>query len=171
MSDKTSTRMTKQRKAILKILENTDIHPTADWIYEQVKKEIPNISLGTVYRNLNVLSEMGKIMTLDYGSSYSRFDGNPRNHYHFKCEKCEKVFDVEIGSKNTAKVIVPEDQLSLAIGKDGRNVRLAVNLTGWKIDVKAQKAPGAEEEEEEEKEEEKETKNDSKKTKKSKNNK
>lgn len=96
MSDKTSTRMTKQRKAILKILENTDIHPTADWIYEQVKKEIPNISLGTVYRNLNVLSEMGKIMTLDYGSSYSRFDGNPRNHYHFKCEKCEKVFDVEI---------------------------------------------------------------------------
>lgn len=53
-----------------------------------------------------------------------------------------KVFDVKIGSKNTAEVIVPEDQLSLAIGKDGRNVRLAVNLTGWKIDVRAQKAPG-----------------------------
>jgi len=60
-----------------------------------------------------------------------------------------KVFDVKIGSKNTAKAIVPEDQLSLAIGKDGRNVRLAVNLTGWKIDVEAQRAPGSEETEEE----------------------
>ncbi|MFW6238842.1 MAG: Fur family transcriptional regulator [Halanaerobiales bacterium] len=96
MANKSSTRMTKQRRAILEILRNTDIHPTADWIYEQVKKEIPNISLGTVYRNLNVLSEMGEIMTLDYGSSYSRFDGNPTNHYHFKCEKCEEVFDVEL---------------------------------------------------------------------------
>lgn len=89
------TRMTKQRKAILKILKNTDIHPTADWIYEQVKKEIPNISLGTVYRNLNVLNEMGKIMILDYGSTYSRYDGNPKNHYHFKCEKCGRVFDLD----------------------------------------------------------------------------
>jgi len=53
-----------------------------------------------------------------------------------------KILEVKIGKKNTAKVLVPEDQLSLAIGKDGRNVRLAVNLTGWKIDVKAQKSPG-----------------------------
>ncbi len=89
------TRMTKQRKAILNILKNTDIHPTADWIYEQVKKEIPNISLGTVYRNLNVLDEMGEIMVLDYGSSYSRYDGNPENHYHFKCENCGQVFDID----------------------------------------------------------------------------
>lgn len=90
-----NTRMTKQRKAILNILKNTDIHPTADWIYDQVKEEIPNISLGTVYRNLNVLEDMGEIMVLDYGSSYSRYDGNPKNHYHFKCENCEQVFDIE----------------------------------------------------------------------------
>ncbi|MGM0436886.1 MAG: Fur family transcriptional regulator [Bacillota bacterium] len=89
-----NTRMTKQRKAILNILKNTDIHPTADWIYDQVKEEIPNISLGTVYRNLNVLEEMGEIMVLDYGSSYSRYDGNPKNHYHFKCENCGQVFDI-----------------------------------------------------------------------------
>ncbi|MFW5996355.1 MAG: Fur family transcriptional regulator [Halanaerobiaceae bacterium] len=100
MANKTSTRMTKQRKAILNILRDTDIHPTADWIYEQVKKEIPNISLGTVYRNLNVLTEMGEIMALDYGSSYSRFDGNPNNHYHFKCEKCGNVFDVDLKVQN-----------------------------------------------------------------------
>lgn len=93
MSEK---RMTKQRKTILEVLKNTDIHPTADWIYEQVKKEIPNISLGTVYRNLNVLEEMGEIMVLDYGSTYSRYDGTPDNHYHFKCEQCGQVFDLEM---------------------------------------------------------------------------
>ena len=91
----TKKRMTKQRKQILEVLKNTNTHPTADEIYEEVKKEIPNISLGTVYRNLNVLSEMDEIMILDYGSSYSRFDGNPKNHYHFKCEQCGKVFDLE----------------------------------------------------------------------------
>ncbi len=93
------TRMTKQRKAILDILKSTDIHPTADWIYEQVKEEIPNISLGTVYRNLNVLSDMGKITVLDYGSTYSRFDGNPEDHYHFKCLECEKVYDLDMEVK------------------------------------------------------------------------
>ena len=89
------TRMTKQRKAILEVLKNTNSHPTADKIYEEVKKEIPNISLGTVYRNLNVLHDMGKIMILDYGSTYSRFDGNPENHYHFHCRECGKVYDVD----------------------------------------------------------------------------
>ena len=95
MSKNNSKRMTKQRKKILEVLKNTNSHPTADWIYEQVKKDIPKISLGTVYRNLNVLAEMGKIMILDYGSSYSRFDGNPRNHYHFRCQECGQVFDIE----------------------------------------------------------------------------
>jgi Fur family peroxide stress response transcriptional regulator len=89
------TRMTKQRKAILKVLKNTKSHPTADWIYEKVRKEIPNISLGTVYRNLNVLAENGKIKVLDYGSNHSRYDGVPDNHYHFRCEKCGGVFDLD----------------------------------------------------------------------------
>ncbi len=88
-------RMTKQRKTILRVLKHTKIHPTADWIYEAVKKEIPNISLGTVYRNLNVLAEMGKISVLDFGSTYSRYDGNPANHYHFICEKCGKIYDID----------------------------------------------------------------------------
>lgn len=91
-----NTRMTKQRKAILRVLKNTDSHPTADWIYEKVKKDIPNISLGTVYRNLNVLAEMGKIKVLNYGSSQSRYDGKSGHHYHFHCEKCGKVYDLEL---------------------------------------------------------------------------
>jgi Fur family transcriptional regulator, peroxide stress response regulator len=94
--DKVNARMTRQRKTILKILRSTDTHPTADWIYEEVKREIPNISMGTVYRNLNILAKMGEIMILNYGSTYSRFDGNPENHYHFKCIKCGRIFDIDI---------------------------------------------------------------------------
>lgn len=104
-----NTRITKQRKAILRVLKNTKSHPTADWIYEQVKKEIPNISLGTVYRNLNVLSELGKIQILDYGSTYSRYDGNPENHYHFRCEKCGKVFDIHVDLFDDINKIVNEE--------------------------------------------------------------
>lgn len=66
-----------------------------------------------------------------------------------------KILNVKIGQKNTAEVLVPEDQLSLAIGKDGRNVRLAVNLTGWKIDVRAQEMPGKAKEKKEKETEEK----------------
>ncbi|OWZ84703.1 Fur family transcriptional regulator [Natranaerobius trueperi] len=93
-------RMTKQRKIILEVLKNTTCHPTADWVYDQVREELPNISLGTVYRNLKVLKEMGEIMELDYGSTYSRFDGNPKNHYHFVCNNCERVYDIDMPVKN-----------------------------------------------------------------------
>ncbi|NLU11216.1 MAG: transcriptional repressor [Tepidanaerobacter acetatoxydans] len=88
-------RKTKQRDLILKTLKNTDTHPTADWIYEQVKKEMPNISLGTVYRNLGMLKDLGEIIELNCGNKYSRFDGNPENHYHFVCTECEKVIDIK----------------------------------------------------------------------------
>jgi len=88
-------RKTKQRDLILKVLRGTDTHPTADWIYEQVKKVMPNISLGTVYRNLGKLTKLGEITELSFGSKYSRFDGNPDAHYHFVCTECEKIIDVK----------------------------------------------------------------------------
>jgi Fe2+ or Zn2+ uptake regulation protein len=88
-------RRTKQREAILKVLRGVNSHPTADWIYEEVRKEIPNISLGTVYRNLKLLRESGEILEVDLSGTFSRFDGNPDNHYHFRCEKCGHVFDVD----------------------------------------------------------------------------
>ncbi|MCF8001248.1 MAG: transcriptional repressor [Halanaerobiales bacterium] len=92
----TKTRMTKQRKTILKVLKNTDSHPTADSIYEEVKKEIPNISLGTVYRNLNLLADKGKITVINYANDQSHYDGNTENHYHFRCNDCGNVFDLEL---------------------------------------------------------------------------
>ncbi len=89
-------RMTKQRQIILDVLRSTDCHPTADWIYEKVRQEIPRISLGTVYRNLRVLKEIGDILELNYGSTYSRFDGNSRAHYHFVCLECGNIQDIHV---------------------------------------------------------------------------
>ena len=86
---------TKQKEAILSILKSTTSHPTADWIYEQVKKEIPNISLGTVYRNLKLLRESGEILEIDLSGASSKFNGKAENHYHFRCDKCGRVFDVD----------------------------------------------------------------------------
>jgi Fur family peroxide stress response transcriptional regulator len=67
-------RKTKQKEAILRILNNTRAHPTADWIYEEVKKEIPNISKGTVYRNLKVLLESRAVSELNLNGTLSRFE-------------------------------------------------------------------------------------------------
>ena len=89
-------RSTRQRRVVLDVLRSTKSHPTADWVYEQVRQEIPNISLGTVYRNLKLLRDMGEIMELSFGSTYSRFDGNPEPHYHFSCVDCGRVLDVDI---------------------------------------------------------------------------
>lgn len=88
-------RETKQREAILRVLRNTKAHPTADRIYEEVKKEIPNISKGTVYRNLQVLQEDGAVTELNLNGTLSRFEAKQDSHYHFRCEQCGRVFDVD----------------------------------------------------------------------------
>jgi len=88
-------RKSKQKEAILRVLRGTSSHPTADWIYNEVRKEIPNISLGTVYRNLRLLCQGGEILQLDLCGSLSRFDCRTDNHYHFRCEGCGRVFDVD----------------------------------------------------------------------------
>jgi Fe2+ or Zn2+ uptake regulation protein len=88
-------RKTKQKEAILKILRQTRSHPDADWIYEQVKKEIPNISLGTVYRNLRIMKESGVIQELTSNTLPGHFDGNTDPHYHFHCDSCGQIIDIE----------------------------------------------------------------------------
>ena len=99
-------RMTKQKKLILDIIKGTTCHPTADWIYQEARKEMPQISLGTVYRNLRFLVDLGEIMELGYSGSFSRFDGNPKNHYHFVCESCGEVFDVQSDIKQNLNSLV-----------------------------------------------------------------
>ena len=86
---------TKQKEVILRVLRNTASHPTAAWTYDEVRKEIPNISLATVYRNLKLLKESGEILELELNGTLGRFDARTDNHYHFRCEKCGRVFDVD----------------------------------------------------------------------------
>jgi Fur family transcriptional regulator, peroxide stress response regulator len=88
-------RKTKQKEAIIKVLQQTKLHPDADWIFQQVKQEIPNISLGTVYRNLRLLKEAGIIQELLSQDEISHFDGNTGVHYHFRCDSCGRIYDIE----------------------------------------------------------------------------
>jgi Fe2+ or Zn2+ uptake regulation protein len=89
------SRGSKQRDTILRVITNSKDHPRADWVYDQVRREIPSISMGTVYRNLNSLAESGDIRQLEIAGSTSRFDGNTDNHYHFRCEQCSRIFDLD----------------------------------------------------------------------------
>ena len=100
MSEEKTRRMTRQRKTILNILRQTKSHPSADEIYELVRKELPRISLGTVYRNLEVLASMGLIQKLELGGTIKRFDWNPNKHYHIRCLVCGKVDDAPIAPLN-----------------------------------------------------------------------
>jgi len=93
---KRTLRMTQQRKVILEELKKINSHPGADEIYERVRKRLPQISLGTVYRNLEILSELGEIQNLELGGTPKRFDSNPEKHYHVRCIRCGRVDDVPI---------------------------------------------------------------------------
>ena len=88
------TRMTKQRAVILEALREVTSHPTADEIYGMVRKKLPRISLGTVYRNLDLLTSSGEIACLNRAGVQKRFDGNMCRHHHVRCSSCGKVGDV-----------------------------------------------------------------------------
>ncbi|MFC1912637.1 transcriptional repressor [Chloroflexota bacterium] len=89
------SRKSKQKEVVLEVVKKAHSHPTANWVYEQVKQAIPNISLGTVYRNLKSLKQEGEIQELNFNGAMSRFDGITRNHYHFRCERCGCIFDLD----------------------------------------------------------------------------
>lgn len=93
-------RMTKQRRVILEELRKENIHPTADQLYEMVRKRLPHISLGTVYRNLEILTSLGEIQTLEISGSQKRYDGIPQKHYHIRCINCDRVDDAPIAPLN-----------------------------------------------------------------------
>ena len=85
----------KQREAILKVLRGTKSHPTADLVYDEVRQVIPNLSLGTVYRNLKLLTERGDIVEVDMSGDLSRYDACTDAHCHFRCEQCGRLFDID----------------------------------------------------------------------------
>lgn len=92
----TRLRRSKQRDTIYDTLVNDHTHPTAEVIYSHVRRIIPDISLGTVYRNLNVLVENGYIRKLNIDGVTVHYDGNVTPHHHMVCSKCEKIVDIHI---------------------------------------------------------------------------
>ncbi len=86
--------MTRQRRIILETVKGLKTHPTADEVFGLVRKRLPRISLGTVYRNLDLLTEQGIIRKLDTAGQQKRFDGDISPHYHIKCVKCGKIDDL-----------------------------------------------------------------------------
>lgn len=86
----------RQRESILQYLRSATCHPTAEDIYHHIQTDNPNISLGTVYRNLTLLSDLGQIQKISTLDGPDRFDGNFLPHYHFVCRECGKVQDLEM---------------------------------------------------------------------------
>lgn len=86
----------RQREAIKNFLADRYDHPTAETVYLGIKEEFPNISLGTVYRNLALLAEIGDIQKITTGVGPDRFDGRPEPHYHFMCTCCGGVSDLQV---------------------------------------------------------------------------
>lgn len=89
-------RVTKQRQVILETMRELGGHPTADELYMEVKKKLPDISLGTVYRNLDILSSAGLIKKLEPEQHQMRFDCNVDDHYHLTCVECGRIEDIDI---------------------------------------------------------------------------
>ena len=100
MLQEKNRRITKQRQVILEELRKLNTHPSADEIYKVVRRRLPRISLGTVYRNLEVLVQMGEIQKLELSGSIKRYDWDTNKHYHIRCVRCNRVDDAPIAPLN-----------------------------------------------------------------------
>lgn len=95
-----SLKYSRQRQAIWEFVRNRNDHPTADTIYVNVRKSYPNISLGTVYRNLMLLKKLGRIRTIETGGGVVRFDPKMEDHAHFICKSCGSISDLPFDAGN-----------------------------------------------------------------------
>ncbi len=102
------SKYSRQREAIRDFLKSRHDHPTAETVYLGIKENIPNISLGTVYRNLSLLSELGEIRKLSTGIGPDRYDGTVAPHYHFICKKCGCVLDLKMNDMDHINVLAAQ---------------------------------------------------------------
>lgn len=93
-----AVKYSKQREVIKDFLFTRKDHPTADMVYMNVRQQYPNISLGTVYRNLTLLTERGEIRRISVGDGVDHFDADTSPHNHFICKRCGRVIDLEMES-------------------------------------------------------------------------
>ncbi len=101
-------RRTRQREVISRVVCGSECHPSADYVYEEVRKELPGVSLGTVYRNLKLLAELGELQVLDGPGGTKRYDACTDGHYHFVCEGCGRIVDLELDLEADLDSLVAE---------------------------------------------------------------
>ena len=119
-----TTKHFRKRDAILNCVRSTEAHPSAEWVFEHVKEQVPDISLATVYRNLALFKEQGLIASLGTVNGVERFDGNTEPHVHFICTQCGGVQDLP-------EISVPEELNSaVARSSGGRVDNCQLSVTG-----------------------------------------
>ena len=96
----------KQREMIYQAVKEEAVHPTADMIYHRLKADNPNLSLGTVYRNLNQLCEQGMLLRVQAPFGAEHYDGRTDVHYHMQCSCCHRVFDIPVEALQDAAQVV-----------------------------------------------------------------
>lgn len=111
----------RQREAVLSELRSRCDHPTANQVYEGVRKVMPNISLGTVYRNLASLVENGEILSVSVGDGFEHFDGDKSFHLHLHCKQCGAIIDARVKKDKINDIadfdgFVPENSVCVVYG-------------------------------------------------------
>jgi len=114
-------RLTRQRQVILDELKRADSHFTADEVFERVRRTVPRVSLGTVYRNLEILYSHGLINKLETAGHQKLFEANTNDHHHVRCEKCGEIFDIPTKAVNF-------DIQTIKAGKD-------FEITGYRLEL------------------------------------
>lgn len=89
-------RLTRQRKAVLEVVKKAHNHPDAAWIYQEVRKVVPKVSLGTIYRTLEALVEEGYLIPITKAGEATRYDANLHPHLHLVCQGCGAIVDLEV---------------------------------------------------------------------------
>ncbi len=105
----------RKREAILKAVRSTTCHPTAEWVYETLKPGYPDLSLGTVYRNLTQFKNDGTIVSIGTVNGQERYDGNIRPHTHFVCSRCHAVLDIPGDFLSEAQVEETAEKMGLRV--------------------------------------------------------
>ncbi|MFP3091256.1 transcriptional repressor [Treponema sp. TIM-1] len=111
----------KKRDAILEAIRSTTTHPGAQWVYEQLKPVIPDLSLGTVYRNITFFQQEGLVVSLGVVNGEERFDGEVKPHPHLVCRRCGRVADLPCPDPETFKALLDQRFLSSRNGGEGRD--------------------------------------------------
>lgn len=118
----------RQRELIYNSLKSRTDHPTAEKLYLDLKKKMPEIGIATVYRNLSELYEQGDIIKIKFKNGPDRFDGNTIPHIHFQCEKCQEIYDIFLEQKEINKLDNDMQKIVEKIG--GKLLTSEIKITG-----------------------------------------